>query len=78
MADHHTAENDTPPAGFHCAEAKAWHDNYDGMFWRWVECDTERLALKEALTRAELRLRIAEQDAEFARVIPPGTGDTDA
>lgn len=48
------------------AEAQAWHDNYDGMFARWAECDAERLRLKDELREANLRLRIAAMDAALA------------
>lgn len=47
-------------------DAKAWQDNYDGMFARWVECDTERLRLKDELRDANLRLRVAAMDAALA------------
>lgn len=40
------------------ADAKAWEQNYDGMFWRWVECDNERLRLKEELADAKMRMRL--------------------
>jgi hypothetical protein len=45
------------------ADARAWRDNYDGIYARWSECDTERLALKDQLAHAELRLRLATHPA---------------
>lgn len=44
-------------------EADAWRENYEGMFWRWAECDAERRRLKDELEAALLRLRCADQDA---------------
>jgi hypothetical protein len=43
-----------------CPEAQAWKDNYDGMFWRWAECDRERLALKQEVRL--LRLTAVRDD----------------
>lgn len=59
-----SAEDEGVPAGQY-DEAHAWRDNYDGMFWRWAECDAERLALKQELETLRIR----------ARVTPPAKGD---
>jgi hypothetical protein len=49
--------------------ADAWEDNYRAMAARWAECDSERLALKEKLADAEMRLRLLASEPD------PATGD---